>query len=174
MFFKGGAPSLIGILGKYTMVPSRLQLICVNAKTSIMTFAVCVETIMQVFIRVARNTVISGSCALKADTNRTKESKKWKIPHKFINDDFVNFLSFLIPLGENHSSENQKPITGENSLQEWANDYQLRILHSIDLRDILKLLEEKGYAEIHENENYIQYFTQDIARLIAEIRARIK
>jgi hypothetical protein len=58
-------------------------------------------------------------------------------------------------------------------VQELANDYQLRILHSIDLGDILKLLEEKGCAETHKKENYIQYRTQDITRLVDEIRARI-
>jgi hypothetical protein len=111
---------------------------------------------------------------VKADTNRTEETKKWNIPHKFINDDFVGFLSFLVPLEENDEAKNQRPITGEGSVQEWANDYQLLILHSIDLGDILKLLVGKGYAEIYKEQNYIIYRLQGIKYLIAEINARIK
>ena len=152
------------------MVASHIQLILVHVMTSLMAYAVCVKTIMGVFIRVARYMVISGSCALKA----TAESQKWKIPHKFVNDEFVSFLSCLLPLDEGSQAVRRRPIKGEGSLQELTNDYQLLILHSTDLDDILKLLEEKGCAKINRRENYIQYFTQDIARLIAEIRARIK
>jgi len=111
---------------------------------------------------------------MQAHGHRTEDTRKWRIPGKFINDDFVNFLSFFIPLEKNNDTKNQRRITGEGSVQEWADDYQLRILHGIDLSDILKLLEEKGYADTHEKENYIQYRAQDIAQLIAEIRARIK
>ena len=64
---------------------------------------------------------------MKADTNRTEEMKNWNTPRKFTNDDFVSFLSFLIPLEENNEAKNQRPITGEGSVQKWANDYQLRI-----------------------------------------------
>lgn len=110
---------------------------------------------------------------MKADANRTEESRKWKIAQKFINDDFVDFLSWFVPLEENDESGNQRPITGQGSVQEWANDYQLRILHSIDLGDILKLLDDKGCVEIHKKENYVQYRTQDIMRLLDEISARI-
>lgn len=92
----------------------------------------------------------------------------------FINDDFVSFLSFLIPLEAKDEAKNQRPITGEGSVQEWANNYQLRILHSIDLGDILKLLAGKGHAEIYKDQNYIIYRHQDIKYLIAEINARIK
>lgn len=117
---------------------------------------------------------LAGSCALKADTNRTEETKKWHIPHKFINDDFASYLSFLIPLEENDKATNQRPIAGEGSLQEWANDYQLRILHSIDLDDILKLLRDKGHVEIYKEQNYIIYRHKNIEYLVAEITARIK
>jgi hypothetical protein len=54
-------------------------------------------------------------------------------------------------------AKNQRPITGEGSLQEWANDYQLRILHSIDLADILKLLADKGHAEICTRKHMRKY-----------------
>jgi len=64
---------------------------------------------------------------VKTDTNRNEETKKWNISHKFINDDFVSFLSFLIPLEENDEAKNQRPITGEGSVQKWASDHQLCI-----------------------------------------------
>jgi hypothetical protein len=121
-----------------------------------------------------RTSALGGSCELKADTNRAEEPKKWEISRKFINDDFVSFLSFLIPLEESDQAKNQRPITGEGSVQEWANDYQLRILHSIDLTDILKLLADKGHVEIHKEENSIIYRHQAIEYLVAEINARIK
>ena len=111
---------------------------------------------------------------MKPEVNRTEETKKWDIPHRFLNDDFVSFLSFLIPFEEDDEARNQRPITGEGSVQEWANDYQLRILDSIDLGDILKLRASEGHAEIHEEQNYISYHIQDIKYLIVEINARIK
>jgi len=116
---------------------------------------------------------LAGSCGLKTERKRTEESRKWKIPHKFINADFVDFLSWFTPLEEKGESKNQRPITGEGSMQERANDYQLRILHSIDLGDILKLLEDKGCVEIHKKENHIRYRTQGILRLLDEISPRI-
>ncbi len=111
---------------------------------------------------------------MKPEINRTEATKKWDIPHRFLNDDFVSFLSFLIPLEENDEARNQRPITGEGSVQEWANEYQLRILHSIDLGDILKLLASIGHVEIYKEQNCIIYHLQDIKYLIAEISARIK
>jgi hypothetical protein len=99
--------------------------------------------------------------------------KNQKIPNKFINEEFLGFLAYLLPLDESARLK-QRPITGEGSLQELANDYQLLILHSIDLGDILKLFKETVCAEIHEKENYIQYSTQNVGCLINEIRARIK
>jgi hypothetical protein len=113
--------------------------------------------------------VTSGSCTLKA----TAESEKWIIPHKFVNDEFVSFLSCLLPLDEGSQAVKRRPIKGEGSLQELTNDFQLLILHSIDLVDILRLFKKLGLAGIHEKENYIQYFTQDISRLSAEIRAKL-
>jgi hypothetical protein len=113
--------------------------------------------------------VTSGSCTLKA----TAESKKWIIPHKFVNDEFVGFLSCLLPLDEGSQTVKRRPIKGEGSLQELTNDFQLLILHSIDLADILKLFKKMGLAMIHEKENYIQYSTRDISRLSAEIRAKL-
>jgi hypothetical protein len=107
---------------------------------------------------------------MKPEVNRKKEIK---LPSKFISGDFVSFLSFLLPLDETEKIEKRRSIKGEGSLQELASDYQLLILHSIDLEDILRLLEEKGCADIRKEENYIQYHTQDIVLLMEEIRARI-
>jgi hypothetical protein len=110
--------------------------------------------------------VISGSCALKA----TAEPEKWKIPHKFVNDEFVSFLSCLLPLDESSRAVKRRRIKGEGSLQELTNDYHLLILHSIDLGEILKLFNQTGLAGINEKENYVQYCTQDILRLKSTIR----
>jgi len=99
--------------------------------------------------------------------------KKSVIPHKFINEDFLGFLSFLVPLDEGAQVTKQRMITGEGSLEELANDFQLLILHGIDLDDILKVLGKGGFVEILKKENYIQYGVQDIVRLIDEVKTRI-
>jgi hypothetical protein len=72
------------------------------------------------------------------------------------------------------SNNKTKSITGESSLSELANDFQLLILHSIDIGDILKLLKVAVCVEIHQKENCIQYDTQDIVFLRDEIRVKIQ
>ena len=74
-----------------------------------------------------------------------------KLPHKFINNDFAEFLSFLFPFEESEKEETQRAITGAGSVRELANDYQLVILHSLDLGDILKLLAGKGTLRYTKN-----------------------
>ena len=117
---------------------------------------------------------MAGSLVVKADTNSIEAPRNWRIPHKFINYDFVSFLSCFLPLDESAKKRKQRPITGRDSVQALASDYQLLILHSIDLGDILKLLKEKGSAEIYKKENYIQYLTQNFALPLNEIKARIE
>jgi DNA-binding transcriptional ArsR family regulator len=114
----------------------------------------------------------AGGCTKKAKANRTAETRNWKIPDKFVNDDFVSFLSVLLHLEENQEARNQRSIRGEDSVQEWMDTYQLQILHGIDLGDVLSLLRDKGYVEVHEEGNYIRYRYQNVARLVAEIEAR--
>ena len=109
---------------------------------------------------------------MRASTNRTKETRNWKIPDKFVNNDFASFLSVLFHLGDSHETKYRRPIKGEDSVQEWADTYQLQILHSIDLGDVLNLLKNKGYVEVHEEANYIRFRHQNVARLVAEIKAR--
>lgn len=106
---------------------------------------------------------------MNVDTNRANKTKRWKIPDKFVNSDFADFL-----LNTNELDRDARPITGGGSVQEWANYYQLWELHGIDLDAILELLDEKGCAKINKKENYIQYHHQCSAYLEAEIRARIK
>ncbi len=82
-----------------------------------------------------------------------------------MNEDFVNFLSFLLSLDENEQLEEQRLLRGEGSLQELVEDFQLTVLHGIDLQDVLKLLREYCGATLREKENYVQYWTQEIKRL---------
>lgn len=103
------------------------------------------------------------------DTNRAEKTKRWKIPDKFINEDFANFL-----LNMNDLNRNERPIKDAfGSIEEWANHFQLWESHGIDLDDILELFKGKGCAKIFQKENYIQYYHQNMAYLETEIRARI-
>jgi hypothetical protein len=108
---------------------------------------------------------------MKSEVSRKSQIK---IPSKFISEDFVSYLSCLLPLDESELTIRQRQITGEGSLSELANDFQLLILHSIDLVDILMLLKNAVCVEIHKKENYIQYDTQGIVCLRNEIRAKIQ
>ena len=109
-----------------------------------------------------------------AIASRTNEMRNWKIPDKFLNDDFVSFLSVLIHLGDSHKEKHRRSIKGEDSVEEWANTYQLQILHGIDLDDVLNLLRDKGYVEVHEEANYIRFRHQNVARLVSEIKTRVQ
>jgi len=109
-----------------------------------------------------------------AIASRTNEMRNWKIPDKFLNDDFVSFLSVLIHLGDSHKEKHRRSIRGEDSVEEWANTYQLQILHGIDLGDVLILLRDKGYVEVHEEANYIRFRHQNVARLVSEIKTRVQ
>ena len=106
---------------------------------------------------------------MNVDTKRANETKKWKIPDKFVNSDFADFL-----LNINDLDREAMPITGGGSLQEWADHYQLWESHGIDSDAILKLFDDKGCAKIYKKENYFQYHHQNMAYLETEIRARIK
>jgi hypothetical protein len=109
------------------------------------------------------------------DTNRAEKTKRWRIPDKFINEDFANFLLNINVLSENDVYRDERPIKDAfGSVDEWADHFQLWDLHGIDLDAILKLLSDKGCARIFKKENYIKYHHQNMAYLEAEIRARIK
>lgn len=107
--------------------------------------------------------------------NRAEKTKKWKIPDKFINIDFVNFIENINVLKAQGKVVDKRPIKNAfGSIEEWANHFQLWELHGIDLDAILKLFSEKGCAKIFRKENYIQYHHQNIVYLQTEISARIK
>ncbi len=88
-----------------------------------------------------------------------------------MNDAFVGFLSSLLPLEERNGLI-QRSITGEGSLQELVDDFQLSILHGLDLGDVLGFLEREGAAKISKTENCIRYQAKDIATVISEIKKR--
>jgi hypothetical protein len=111
--------------------------------------------------------------ALKTDVCKNEETKKPNIPRKFVNNEFVGFLSCLLSLHEDDKVTKRRPIKGEGSLQELANDYQLLILHSTDLGDILRLFGKMGFVRINLKENCIHYRTQDIARLKSAIEQEL-
>lgn len=107
---------------------------------------------------------------MSIDRSRTKKTKRWKIPDKFINGEFADFIYNINDLGKD-----ERPIKDSyGSLEEWTNHYQLLELHGSDLGDILKLFNEKGCVKIVKKENYIQYHHQNMSYLEMEIRARIK
>ena len=103
---------------------------------------------------------------MDVDTKRANKTRKWKIPDKFVNSDFADFL-----LNINELDREAMPIIGGGSLQEWADHYQLC---GIDVDAILKLFDDKGCAKINKEENYCQYHHQNMTYLEAEIRARSK
>ena len=106
---------------------------------------------------------------MNVDTKRAEKTKLWKIPDKFINEDFANFI-----LNINDLDRELILIEGGGSLQEWADYFQLRELHGIDTNAILKLFDDKGCAKINKKENNFEYHHQNMAYLETEIRARIK
>lgn len=112
---------------------------------------------------------------MKIDTSRAEKTKRWKIPDKFINKDFADFIENINVLEALGKVVDKRPIKNAfGSVEEWANHFQLWELHGIDLDDLLKLFREKGCAKIFKKKNYIQYHHQNMAYLEAEIRARIK
>jgi len=112
---------------------------------------------------------------VKVDTNRAEKTKKWKIPDKFINEVFANFILNINVLEVNDKVMDERPIKNAfGSVDEWANHFQLWELHGIALEAILKLFSDKGCARIFKKENYIKYHHQNMAYLETEIRARIE
>lgn len=75
---------------------------------------------------------------------------------------------------ENGKVRDTRPIKDAfGSLDEWANHFQLWESHGIDLDSILKLFSDKGCAKVFKKQNYIQYHSQNLAYLQAEIKARM-
>ena len=112
---------------------------------------------------------------VEIDYQRAKKTRRWKIPDKFINGDFADFILNINVLEENDKVRDTRPIKNAyGSVEEWANHFQLWELHGIDLNAILKLFSEKGCVKVFKKENYIKYHHQNMAYLEKEIRARIK
>jgi hypothetical protein len=112
---------------------------------------------------------------MNIDTNRADKTKRWKIPAKFLNDDFANFILNINVLEENGKVRDNRPIKDAfGSVQEWADHFQLWESHGVDLDAILHLLSDKGCVKIFKKENYVKYHHQNMAYLEAEIRARVK
>jgi hypothetical protein len=117
----------------------------------------------------------SGVKMIKIDTERSEKTKRWKIPDKFINPEFADFIQNINVLKLNGKVVDKRPIKESfGSLEEWANYFQLWELHGIDLDSILKLFGEKGCGKIFIKENCFQYHHQNLAYLEEEIRARYK
>jgi len=97
-----------------------------------------------------------------------------KIPDKFIDADFANFILNINVLEENGRAVDKRSIKDAfGSVEEWADYYQLASLHGIALDDILKLFRENCCARVFRKANYIQYNDQNLASLETEIRARL-
>ena len=112
---------------------------------------------------------------IKINAGRSEKMKKWKIPDKFINPEFADFILNINVLEFNGKMMDKRPISESfGSLGEWATHFQLWELHGIHLDSILKLFSEKGCGKIFVKENYFQYHHQNLAYLEEEIRARYK
>jgi len=85
-----------------------------------------------------------GDFMVSVNSNRTDETKRRKIPDKFINREFYDFLNNTFPLEEAHIERDLLRINGYNSDHEWADHYQLEEIYGITLNAILKLLNDKG------------------------------
>jgi len=111
---------------------------------------------------------------MNIDNNRTEKTRNWKIPEKFLNLDFVNFLANINVIEVCGKKIDKIPIKDAfGSIDEWANHFQLWEIHGIDLDSILKLFSDKGCAKISKRDNYIQHHIQNIMYLQKEIEARI-
>ena len=105
---------------------------------------------------------------------RTESTRKWRIPDKFLNWDFADFLNNTFPLEVGNCERNLIEINGFGSVNEWANHYQLKEMHGITLDSALKLLDDKGcIIELNKKENIIQYHHQNIAYMLMEIWGRL-
>ena len=112
---------------------------------------------------------------MEIDNSRIEKTKKWKIPEKFVNIEFVNFLMNINVLEICGKKIDKIPIKDAfGSVDEWANEFQLWELHGIDLDSILKLFSYKGCAKVSRKDNYIQHHPQNIMYLQKEIEARIE
>jgi hypothetical protein len=114
-----------------------------------------------------------GDNMINVVSERTAATKKWKIPDKFINAGFADFLNNTFPLEEGKKERDTIAITGFASVKEYADHFQLQENYGITLDAILKLLDDKGCIEINKKENRLKYHHQNIEYLRVEIMARI-
>ena len=111
---------------------------------------------------------------VKIDTNRAEKTKRWKIPEKFINIEFTNFLCNINVLELNNKYIDTIPIKNDaDCIVAYINRFRLWELHGIDLHRILNLLRDTGCAIIKKKDNYIKYHHQNLEYLMNEINARI-
>jgi len=107
------------------------------------------------------------------ESKRSEKTKRWKIPDKFINEDFSTFILNINVLEDCGKYVDTRPIRDAfGSIDEWANHFQLWDLHGIDTDSIVKLFSDKGCAKIIKKDNYIQYHHQNLEYLRLEIDAR--
>jgi hypothetical protein len=108
------------------------------------------------------------------DFKRAKKTRGWKIPEKFLNIEFINFIMNINTVELIGKPIDKIPIQDDpSSIESWANHFQLWDLHGIDVESILELFSEKGCAQVVRNENYIKYHHQNLVYLQTEISARI-
>jgi hypothetical protein len=106
---------------------------------------------------------------------RTELTRKWRIPNKFLNRNFADFLNNTFPLEVGNREKNQIEITGDGSVAEYVFYFQLEEIHGITLDSVLKLLNDKGcIIKLNKKENIIQYHHQNIAYLQGEIQGRLR
>jgi len=112
---------------------------------------------------------------LHVELSRSDKTKRWNIPDKFINCDFVRFLNNTFPISEAHQERDFRTLRGYGSVKEYADYFQLQENHGITLEAILKLLNDKGcFLKLNKKENFLKYHNQNIQHLRVEIEARIK
>lgn len=105
--------------------------------------------------------------------NKFKHSK---IPEKYLNYDFLNFVINTFPLEVNGMKITVKPIRNRfGSLEEWSYHFQLEEFHGITLQALIKFLYDKGcITTIDRKENVVHYHQQNIIDFINELEDRLK
>lgn len=94
--------------------------------------------------------------------------KRWVIPDKYKNENFVSFIVYINDLDRKLMS-----IKDGGSMEEMANYYQLWESHGISLEGLLRFLSNKGCIEIKRKENMVQLHHNNLELLRKEIQRRI-
>jgi hypothetical protein len=112
---------------------------------------------------------------IELDPKNSDKVKRWRIPDKYLNDDFVDFILKINAIEVNGKYiDEMKIYYTKGSLQEWVTVYKLSDKYGITVEDILRLFDNKGCALIHRQENYITYHQSNLASLREEIQAKLK